>query len=114
MDRSLLHRAQVIGNDEIIRYRTLYSFFCWYSHAGAVGVANLSSDTLESTMGMAHGHSQDFFLETTGLIARQFDIYKANPAIEAEIDGYKATIAKVLLLHLRNLTESPGDVPSGS
>ncbi len=114
MDRSLPDRARAIGNDEIIRYRELYSFFCWYSHAGVVGVANLSPDALESAMGMAHSHSQDFFRETTALIARQFDIYKANPAIEANINQYEATSAKVLLQHVRKLMESSGDVPSGS
>lgn len=114
MDRSLPDRAKVIGNDEIIRYRELYSLFCWYSHAGIVGVANLSPDALESAMGMAHGHSQDFFLETTNLIAKQFDIYKANPALKTAIDQSKATTAKVMLLHLRKLDESSGDVPNGS
>jgi len=114
MDRSLPDRARVIGHDEIIRYRELYSFFCWYSHAGVVGVANLSPDAFESAMGMAHVHSQGFFQETTALIAKKFDIYKANPAIEAEIDRYKATSAKVLLLHLRKLEESSGDAPGGS
>jgi len=78
MDRSLPDRAKGIGNDEIIQHREVYSFFCWYSHAGVVGVANLSPDALESAMGMAHGYSQNFFLETTNLIAKQFDIYKAD------------------------------------
>jgi hypothetical protein len=114
MDRSLADRAKLVGNDEVIRYRELYSFFCWYSHAGVVGVANLSPDALESAMGMAHGHSQDFFLETTTLIARQFDIYKANPGLKTAIDQYKATTAKVLLLHLRKLQESSGGSPSCS
>jgi hypothetical protein len=114
MDRSLPDRAKVIGNDEIIRYRELYSLFCWYSHAGVVGLADLSHDALESSMGLAHGHSQNFFLETTTLIAKQFDIYKANPALKTEIDQYKAITAKVMLLQLRTNKESKNDVPSSS
>ncbi len=114
MDQPLPNRTQVIGNNELIRYRQLYSFFCWYSHAGIVGVANLSQDALECAMGKAHVHSQEVFLETTNLVAQQFDIYKANPALKTPIDQYKATTAKVMLLHLRKLEESSRDEQSGS
>jgi hypothetical protein len=108
MDRPLPDRAKLIGNNEIIRYRELYSLFCWYSHAGVVGVANLSPDALESAMGMAHVHSQNFFVEATNLIAIQFDIYKGNSALKTQIENYKATTAKVVLLHLRRLQELSG------
>jgi hypothetical protein len=109
-DQNLPNRAKVIGKDEILRYGELYSFFCWYSHAGVVGVANLSADALESAMELAHGHSQNFFLEATNLVAKQFDIYKANPALKTPIEQYKATTAKVMLMHMRRLQES-NDTP---
>lgn len=114
MGRSLPDRVRDISNDESLRYRQLYSFFCWYSHAGVVGIANLSNEALESAMGIAHAHSQEFFFETTSLIARQFDIYKANSTLKTAIDEYQATTAKVMLLHLRTLEESSGDAEDGS
>jgi hypothetical protein len=106
MNESLPDRAKRIGKNELLRYRQLYSFLCWYSHAGVVGIANISGDGLEASMGMAHGHSQEFFFATTNLVAKQFDIYTANPLLKSPVDQYKQTTAKVMLQYLKKLQSS--------
>ena len=101
--KNLPDRAATIGPAELLRYRRLYSFLCWYSHAGFVGIAYISAEGLEAAMGTAHGHAQNFFYEATTLIAKQFDIYKANPELRPPIDKYQETTGKLLEQHLRQL-----------
>ncbi len=103
MNESLADRAQRIGKDELLRYRQLYSVRCWYSHAGVVVIANISVDGLEASMGLAHGHAQDFFFTSTNLVAKQFDIYKANPKLRIPVDEYKKATGRVLVQYLRRL-----------
>ncbi len=96
-------RAGKIGPAELLRYRRLYSYLCWFSHAGVVGIANISAKGLESGMGLAHGHAQDFFFETTNLIAAQFEIYKANPSLKRPVEKYKESTAKLIVAYLERL-----------
>jgi len=103
MDQTLPERTATIGDDELLRYRRLYSMLCWYSHAGIVGIANISAEGLESAMGLAHGHSQDFFFAATTLIANKFDIYKANPALKPPIEEFKQTTAKMIVAYMQQL-----------
>lgn len=96
-------RASNIGPNELLRYRRLYAYLCWYSHSGMVGIAGISPEGLESGMGIAHAHSQDFFFESTNLIAATFDIYKANPTLKVPIDQYRQTTAKAIVSYVRRL-----------
>lgn len=99
-------RAENIGPAELLRYRRLYSYLCWFSHAGVVGIANVSPEGLESGMGMAHAHAQEFFFETTNLVSTQFDIYKADPTLKTAVEQYKQTTAKVMVATLKRLQDS--------
>ena len=93
---NLPDRATAIGPNEELRYRRVYSQLCWYSHAGVVGVADMSADALEAAMGMAHGYAQTFFFDTTNLIAEHFGIYRANPQLKVPVDRYKLAVMQVL------------------
>ena len=104
--KSLPDRARIIGPDELLRYRRLYSLLCWFSHAGIVGIANMSADALETAMGMAHGNSQDFFFATTNLVASHFDIFKANPLLKEAVERYRVAMETVLNRHLHRLRDS--------
>jgi len=106
-DMRLPDRADELGDEEAVRYRQLYSFLCWFSHAGLVGIENVSAEGLESGMGLAHGHAQDFFFAATNLVAKQFDIYKANDKLRPPIEDFKQTTAKMIVAYMQRLQPKP-------
>jgi len=59
-------------------------------------------------MGLAHGHAQDFFFAATNIMAKQFDIYRANDKLRPPIEDFKQTTAKMIFAYMQRLQPKPG------
>jgi hypothetical protein len=78
-------RAQQFGNAEVVRYRDVYALCNWFAHAGAAGMAELSTEGLTAAFAWGHSKTQELFAEATDLVCETESLYEADPQLKSDL-----------------------------
>jgi hypothetical protein len=78
-------RARQFGNAEEVRYRDVDVLCNWFAHAGAAGMAELSTEGLTGAYAWGHGKIQELFAEATDLVCETESLYEADPQLKSDL-----------------------------
>jgi hypothetical protein len=78
-------RARQFGNAEEVRYRDVYALCNWFVHAGAAGIAEISTEGLTTAFAWGHAKIQELFAEATDLVCATESLYQADPTLKSDL-----------------------------